>query len=75
MGKPADTLRGTPARRANSSRSRFGSRELKRSGGEVTAGMLARPGMALEGQTPLTEAARKFMKEPGSDARRRAGRG
>ena len=65
LGKPADALRGTPRETREFIQARVEMREAQRAGIVVPAGGLARPGLAMEGATPLSEAVRRFAKEPG----------
>jgi diguanylate cyclase (GGDEF)-like protein len=64
LGKPADTLRGTPRDTREYIQQRVEVREMQRSGGDVTAGRLSRPGLVMDSATPLSEAVRRFSKEP-----------
>jgi len=65
IGKPADALRGTPRDMREYIQERVEVRETQCVGGDVTAGMLSRPGYCVELETPLSEVARRFAKDPG----------
>ena len=65
LGKPSDTLRGTPRELREFVQHRVAVREQQHVGADVTVGALARPGLWVESETPLSEAARRFVKEPG----------
>jgi len=65
LGKPADSLRGTPREMREFVQHRVVVREQQHSGSDISVGALARPGLWVEGDTPLSEAARRFSKEPG----------
>ena len=64
LGKPADALRGTPRQMREFIQERVAIRERRGAGSDIAVGCLARPGLQLDSGTPLSEAARRFSKEP-----------
>jgi EAL domain-containing protein (putative c-di-GMP-specific phosphodiesterase class I)/GGDEF domain-containing protein len=65
VGKPADDLRGVPRELREFMRQRTRQRSLALVGREVTLDGLVRSGSVVAPETALTEAARRFTKDPG----------
>ncbi len=64
MGKPADDLRGVPRDLREFMRLRTRQHSLTLTGRQPAVGALARPGKAVAPDTPLSEVARRFAKDP-----------
>jgi len=65
LGKPADSLRGTPRPVREFIQECVEIREQRSAGQEIRMRQIARPGLLMDGGAPLSEAARRFAKSPG----------
>ena len=65
LGRPAAALRGTPRHLREYIQERVAIRERRSAGSDIAVGKLARPGLLVDCEMPLPEAARRFSKDPG----------
>ena len=65
LGKPSDAFRGTPKPVREMIERRVAIRERRQAGADITAAMLARPGLIMDSATLVSEAVRRFVKAPG----------
>ncbi len=65
LGKPTDAVRGTTRSMREYIQERVAVRERRCAGVDITVGNLARPGLLVDVETSLSEAARRFSKDSG----------
>ncbi len=65
LGRPTDALRGTTRELRAFVQERVAAREIRNAGFDGNVGSIACAGSLFESTTPLSEAARRFAKEPG----------